>query len=449
MKRAYVIVMLCVTFSALMAVQCLAGSETTPKQTSTEPQQGKQSSTETQPQPQEQAAVQGTAKISEVLGKSVVNRDNEKLGTAEDVVINQNGDLEYLVLSRGGVLGIGDRLIPLPWDAVQLNKEKGVIVVDIHEQQLTNAPSYAKDDWKAFEQLHQDKKVQGYYASKPQSGKAKPGEAQKPQGTDTESEDLTKQPPKSETMQEQGLLRVNEVMGKAVKNTRGEELGTVEDLAVGAKQRISYVILSHGGLLGIGDRLIPLPWSAVQLDQKANVVIVKTDKKQLEKAPNFARNEWTKLDQPDWTDKIASYFGSKPESGQNAESRVQKAEAGKETVRKPDRTTQIVGNTVKNPQGEELGKVEDLVFGENGCIRYLAVSYGSSLGMGGRLIPIPWSVADLGGEKGTVIVNADKQKLEKAPSLESKDWPIFQKGEWDKKVDEYYGVTYEGVQKEQ
>ena len=50
-----------------------------------------------------------------------------------------------------------------------------------------------------------------------------------------------------------------------------------------------------------------------------------------------------------------------------------------------------------------------------------------------------------GGEKGTVLLDIDKQTLEKALSFESKTWPDFTAAEWDEKIDRYFAAYTAGV----
>ena len=58
-------------------------------------------------------------------------------------------------------------------------------------------------------------------------------------------------------------MRVSEMLKTTVENRHKEKLGTIQDFMVGADGRLKYAILSHGGFLGIGDVLIPIPFDAL------------------------------------------------------------------------------------------------------------------------------------------------------------------------------------------
>ena len=57
------------------------------------------------------------ASAQNMMGKNVYGTDNEKVGEVEDVILDSNGQARQLVVSSGGFLGIGDKLI-----AVDINQ---------------------------------------------------------------------------------------------------------------------------------------------------------------------------------------------------------------------------------------------------------------------------------------------------------------------------------------
>jgi sporulation protein YlmC with PRC-barrel domain len=61
-------------------------------------------------------------RVSKLLGRSVTNDKNEKVGSLDDLVIGHNASL-YAVLQVGGFLGIGSRLVAVPYDVLRINDE--------------------------------------------------------------------------------------------------------------------------------------------------------------------------------------------------------------------------------------------------------------------------------------------------------------------------------------
>jgi len=84
----------------------------------------------------------------------------------------------------------------------------------------------------------------------------------------------------------------------------------------------------------------------------------------------------------------------------------------------------FIGSRVENSQGESLGTISDIVLEPSeGRIRYVALSYGGVLGLGGKLFAIPWNALALQPDGKTFLLNVDKQLLETAPGFNKDNWP--------------------------
>ena len=89
-------------------------------------------------------------RVSEMLKSVVENRSKEKLGKIEDFMVGVDGRLKYAILSHGGFLGIGDVLIPVPYEALMTGDEKGTAVLDIDKPTLEKALNFEKQDMARF-----------------------------------------------------------------------------------------------------------------------------------------------------------------------------------------------------------------------------------------------------------------------------------------------------------
>lgn len=82
-----------------------------------------------------------------VQGTAVYGPDGEKIGSIERVMIEKvSGRVSYAVLSFGGFLGIGDDHYPLPWPSLKYNVELGGYQTMITNDQLRQAPKFARGD---------------------------------------------------------------------------------------------------------------------------------------------------------------------------------------------------------------------------------------------------------------------------------------------------------------
>lgn len=60
-------------------------------------------------------------RASDLLGERVYNPRGEDVGQVDDVLINRNGRVEALVIEMGGFLGIGERRVAIPPQAIRLD----------------------------------------------------------------------------------------------------------------------------------------------------------------------------------------------------------------------------------------------------------------------------------------------------------------------------------------
>jgi sporulation protein YlmC with PRC-barrel domain len=106
------------------------------------------------------------------------------------------------------------------------------------------------------------------------------------------------------------VSRISELMDKKVQNQQGQELGQIEDLVVSKDGRISYIILSQGGVMGIGDKLTPVPFKNAQFNEQQDAVILSgIDKQKLENAPTISQGDWQMLSDPGFERELFSYYG--------------------------------------------------------------------------------------------------------------------------------------------
>jgi sporulation protein YlmC with PRC-barrel domain len=86
--------------------------------------------------------------------------------------------------------------------------------------------------------------------------------------------------------------------GDKVRNPEGEDLGRLEDFVLDlGTGRIVYAVLSFGGVMGIGNKLFAIPPSALTLSQDEDCLVLDVDRRQLEQAPGFDKENW-----PDFAD---------------------------------------------------------------------------------------------------------------------------------------------------
>lgn len=106
----------------------------------------------------------------------------------------------------------------------------------------------------------------------------------------------------------------------------------------------------------------------------------------------------------------------------------------------------ISGDAVVNAQGDDLGKIEDLMIEVSaGKVSYAVLSFGGFLGMGNKLFAVPWGALKLDAENHRFILNVPKDKLENAPGFDKDNWPNFADPQFGQSIYGHYGMRYESA----
>jgi sporulation protein YlmC with PRC-barrel domain len=101
----------------------------------------------------------------------------------------------------------------------------------------------------------------------------------------------------------------------------------------------------------------------------------------------------------------------------------------------------LVGNKVKNQNGDLLGEIDELMIDpEEGRISYAVIRLEKSWGFGEKLFPIPWSLLVGDPEDGRFRLEIDRQTLEEAPGFNKNYWPRMITREWLENLYLYYEI---------
>ena len=101
----------------------------------------------------------------------------------------------------------------------------------------------------------------------------------------------------------------------------------------------------------------------------------------------------------------------------------------------------LIGNDVANKQGEDIGKITEIMLDmRTGQVRYAVLSFGGFMSLGEKLFAVPWSALKLDTEKKRFTLNVDKERLEGAPGFDKDHWPDMADPIWAEGVKAFYGV---------
>ena len=112
------------------------------------------------------------------------------------------------------------------------------------------------------------------------------------------------------------VLAASTLAGDSVYNAAGDDLGKVKEIMLDIPSgRVAYAVLSFGGFLGMGDKLFAVPWNALRVDEDEKRFILDVDKRTLENAPGFDKDNWPDMASASFASRLNSYYKVTPDYG--------------------------------------------------------------------------------------------------------------------------------------
>jgi len=104
-------------------------------------------------------------------------------------------------------------------------------------------------------------------------------------------------------------LQVQALVGRDLRNHNDEVLGEIEAVVVGiGGKQVTHILVSRGGLLGIGEDQIAVPWEHVSMTEDGAIVVLRMSEDRFDDAPAIDRDDNETLGNASWTQANASYF---------------------------------------------------------------------------------------------------------------------------------------------
>jgi sporulation protein YlmC with PRC-barrel domain len=83
----------------------------------------------------------GQVRIGKVVGASVYNDQNQSLGSVDDVLMSSDNKATAAVISVGGFLGMGEKLVSVPFDHLKIGKDR-IVMPGATKASLKDMPPY-------------------------------------------------------------------------------------------------------------------------------------------------------------------------------------------------------------------------------------------------------------------------------------------------------------------
>lgn len=192
---------------------------------------------------------------------------------------------------------------------------------------------------------------------------------------------------------QQGVERASNIMGQTVTDSQGEELGSIDDLAIDMTNgELAYVVLSTGGMLT--GKEVGVAANMLQPNPQGDGYVAQISQQQIDSAQSLPDDNWPA--QPT--------IGGGQSSGGGT---VQPA-------------SELIGQSVKDSQGNELGEIEDFAVDmQQGKLAYVAVAAGNLTDQ--KVVGVP--TQSLQRDQEGFVANVSQQELQQAQELPEDNWP--------------------------
>jgi len=231
------------------------------------------------------------------------------------------------------------------------------------------------------------------------------------------------------------LRRADHIIGKEIRDTKGEKIGKVKDLAVDLQNgRIVEVIVATGGTLGMGEHFVAVPPQSFLCESGSKELTFKGDKGKLQTAPEFELSHWSDATEISRVKEDYQRFGAQPYFADYSESSMANPSAAEHgaTVLENDklprlgfvaRASKLMGTAALNAQDEKLARVHDFIVDvPAGRVVEVILSYGGFIGMGNDYSAVPPQAFRWNADDSALTLDTTKEALRAAPHFKGGKW---------------------------
>ena len=365
-------------------------------------------------------------KANDLIGRNVVNRQDEKIGDVSDFVVDlESGRILYTLVSSGGFLGVGDHQSAVPAQMLRASADgQNELVLDVNKEKLKGAPRFNNERAENLNNAGYVREVYSYY--------------DRPIGW-----------LRGDEVKLKNVQRASKLLKAEVNNNAGERIGRIANMATDiGSGRVVYVVLNPTRALDEGGHLYAVPPMTLKPAQDDGKFIAEFDEKRLATAPKFQPGNWQEITAPSYAGNVYQFYSKQLYTendevlrGARADTEEQTREARREARdRQAERRDAQAGKTasagdnafgpiigaealmgwqVQAPGGGKLGTLKDLVFDlESGRLLYGVVD-DAGLGVAGRdnYAVAPSAFRRINEANKVIVADFGARKLADAPAM--------------------------------
>ena len=146
MKKYSVLLSMLAVLGLMLVSGVLAQQSAPPEQSKSASQSSQSNPSSSGHQPDALTAVQGVLLSTEtLLGSDVKNPQGQDVGDLKHLMLDPHtGRVMYAVVAIGGFLGMGEKTVVVPWNALEVARDGKSLVLNVSPQMLPQVPAYEK-----------------------------------------------------------------------------------------------------------------------------------------------------------------------------------------------------------------------------------------------------------------------------------------------------------------
>jgi sporulation protein YlmC with PRC-barrel domain len=219
-----------------------------------------------EPVAQSEISTRWSVPASRLIGMEVENRQGEQLGEVIDLIVDtSNDEVEYAVLSFGGVANLGDKLFAYPLHRFNRTaaRDENKLVLNVTRESLEAVPGFDRSLWPDFNRSEYREQIERYYGMLAGSGDAR-------------------------------YVRASQMINGDVKDVGGNDIGDIHDLAIDmVRGGVHYVVLEFEDDWVSRSELVAVPMRGLNSDDADGTDLVyPASRQELVQAPSFDKDRW-------------------------------------------------------------------------------------------------------------------------------------------------------------
>ncbi|MFO0921293.1 MAG: PRC-barrel domain-containing protein [Pirellulales bacterium] len=218
------------------------------------------------------------------------------------------------------------------------------------------------------------------------------------------------------------LMPTSKLIGTTVKDLDGENCGDINAFVFDIKGQVHYVLIGLGGVVGVGESEVAVPWSAFHCEctmENEKMVChpkLKMSSKQLQTAPHLKAQGYLELTDSEWSKNNATFFRTTPMPSPLA---------------KTDMSSKVIDTKVMGTGKEAVGQLDELMI-QNGSgeIPFAVLGRGGVAGVGESYVAVSFpSLQFIVDDKDFKIQYRGKEgEIDKAIKVTPSEYPELRLG---------------------